>query len=322
MDDLYSVEGMIRIPEENREEFNELVLMVLQRGGIRKTKRIRLAGMEHTIVSKPKPDEEGIVSFDYSVFEMKRYGQGYFNMMTGELTVSDCGYQEFGVVMNMIRALQVHFSCEPCNMLYMGKPMGIKEYLNVVATLELSACKDRSDADRTQEGPSVERECRMLYHQCGKDFNFPLYRVFKRRNEDEFLEWWSRDSLKLSDNLEKQLIRWKEKYDEMTVPEEMDVEQELSDILWELDDDWGCRYVDEDFVNEFLECRDEVHQKLLMLLHDHMEIKFVYFPELTRSQAVEWVLNRLWLLSGENVRVSAFVSLMTNHEKRAIVMGV
>ena len=71
-DDLYRLEGTVMIPDNKKDEFNRYILQILDACGIRKTERIELDGRPITVVRRPEPDGQGIVSFDYSIFEKKK----------------------------------------------------------------------------------------------------------------------------------------------------------------------------------------------------------------------------------------------------------
>ena len=69
MDNGYWIEGKVSIPEGRRAEFNENVRKLFRLCGIRKLEEIEIAGKICTVVHEPEPDDRGILSFDYSVFE-------------------------------------------------------------------------------------------------------------------------------------------------------------------------------------------------------------------------------------------------------------
>ena len=155
-----------------------------------------------------------------------------------------------------------------------------------------------------------------------KPRSFPLYPVMRRESEDEFLEWWDGNNLKLSDQLKNHIVTWKSSWQEISLPLEMDVEEELYDILDEMNHNWSCRYADKSFVEEFLAQKEDIsHQKLLMLLRGLLSEGWEYFPELTERQAVDWIL-KYARDSYDSVLTSAYVSLMTNHGQRLSVFGV
>lgn len=68
MDSIYRIEGRVSIPEERKAEFNENVQKLFRLCGIRKLEEIEVAGRICTVVHEPEPDDQGIISFDYSIF--------------------------------------------------------------------------------------------------------------------------------------------------------------------------------------------------------------------------------------------------------------
>ena len=114
MDDQYWLEGKVSIPEEIRTEFNENVLKILRLCGIRKLKEIKVAGKAITVVREPKPDSKNIVQFDYSIFEKQKRELAFYDMNTCELNVTDRGYMEFGLAMNLVMTMLEAYSTEHC----------------------------------------------------------------------------------------------------------------------------------------------------------------------------------------------------------------
>ena len=113
-DDKYKIVGTISIPEEKREEFNRNVEKVLDVLGIRQTEKQMVGDREITVLKKPEADEDGIVRFNYSMFEKRvREGDSY-NTKTCQLICPDRGWDEFGVAMNSILIMQEAYSETPC----------------------------------------------------------------------------------------------------------------------------------------------------------------------------------------------------------------
>lgn len=97
-DDLYRLEGTVMIPDHKKAEFNRFILQILDVCGIRKTEQTELDGRMITVVRQPAPDGQGIVDFDYSIFEKKKRGTASYDTNTCELTAPDVGYEEFAEV--------------------------------------------------------------------------------------------------------------------------------------------------------------------------------------------------------------------------------
>lgn len=127
-DDVYKLAGTVSIPEDKKAEFNRYILQILEKCGIRKTERIALGGQMITVVRHPIPDEGNIVHFDYSIFEKKKRKTSFYNMNTCELMARDRGYNEFGVVMNMIMVMQESYSEERCYFMCEDKPCSVETY--------------------------------------------------------------------------------------------------------------------------------------------------------------------------------------------------
>lgn len=127
-EDVYRLEGTVRIPEDKKDEFNEYILRILDKCGIRKTEKMELGGQTVTVVRQPMPDEQGIVRFDYSIFEKSRRETAEYNLNTCELKVPDRGYKEFAIVMNMIMVMQEAYSEEQCYFMGEDGPGKIDKY--------------------------------------------------------------------------------------------------------------------------------------------------------------------------------------------------
>lgn len=134
-DNCYKIAGNVVIPQEKKEEFNRYILQILYKGGIRKTERMELGGREVTVVSRPVPDSQGIVSFDYSIFEKRQRETATYNTGTCELITPDRGYQEFGVVMNMIMVMQEAYSVGQCYLMYEDRPDKVDGYVALIREL-------------------------------------------------------------------------------------------------------------------------------------------------------------------------------------------
>lgn len=68
-ENIHRIEGKVNIPEYKREEFNRNVFKILKMCGIRKIVEMEISGQNVTVVCMPEADENGTVSFDYSIFE-------------------------------------------------------------------------------------------------------------------------------------------------------------------------------------------------------------------------------------------------------------
>lgn len=135
-DNKYWLIGKVTVPADKNEELNGYVLDLLLKCGIRKAEEIEIDGRKQTVVERPAPDENGIVSFNYSIFEKTKRETGAYDTNTCELQFADCGYHEYGDVMNMIMALQEAYSDGNCYMMYGTQPFSsISSYLEQIYSL-------------------------------------------------------------------------------------------------------------------------------------------------------------------------------------------
>lgn len=114
MDNLYHLEGQVSIPDERKAEFNKNVLDILRACGIRKLKKVEIAGKCIIVIREPEENEEGIVAFDYSIFENQRRQISFYDMNSCKLHIAEQGYNEFGMAINLIMTMQEAYSAEQC----------------------------------------------------------------------------------------------------------------------------------------------------------------------------------------------------------------
>lgn len=134
-DNRYWLAGKVNVPEDKKPEFNACVMKILNRFGMRKRKEIDLAGDKITILEKPTPDENGIVSFDYSIFEKKKRDVSTYNTNTCELNSVDRVENEYGLAMNCILLLQECYSNGSCFFMEKRKPVDVYVYMCLLSTI-------------------------------------------------------------------------------------------------------------------------------------------------------------------------------------------
>ena len=136
----YKLLGTVSIPESKKAELNKYVQELLYKGGIRKTCEVALDGKCFTVLKPAVPDEKGIIQFDYSIFERKVRQVGTYDTNTCILTVSDRGYNEYGLVMNLVMFLLEIYSEEMCLLMDedipLEYPRGYLRLLNGVLGVE------------------------------------------------------------------------------------------------------------------------------------------------------------------------------------------
>lgn len=131
-DNIFCLAGKVNVPAEKKNKMNRHVLEILDKCGIRKTVEMTVAGKKVTAVISARPDAEGIVLFDYSIFEKKKRKISKYDLNTCELYVEDQGYNEFGIVMNMIMVLQEAYTNGGCYFTKSGKLYDIEIYLFLI----------------------------------------------------------------------------------------------------------------------------------------------------------------------------------------------
>lgn len=126
------LEGKVNIPAEKRDEMNRCVLEILDKCGIRKTVKMTVAGVEVTAVSPAQPNAEGIVLFDYSIFEKRQRKISAYDLNTCELDTKEQRYGMYGGVMNMIMVLQEAYTNGGCYLVRSGKLCDAKSELRLL----------------------------------------------------------------------------------------------------------------------------------------------------------------------------------------------
>ena len=134
-DETYKMIGMVTIPEDQKAKFNDHVLQILYLCGMRKIETVEVYGKKFSVVTIPKPDNDGVVRYDYSIFEKKKRLISTYDTLRCELVSIDRGYNEFGLTMNMIMVLQEAYSVTPCYLIYKDEPCRIEGYAAVIKSL-------------------------------------------------------------------------------------------------------------------------------------------------------------------------------------------
>ena len=134
-DSSYWLAGKVDVPEAKKQEFNVYVMEILKRFGMRKRKEIDVAGGKITILGKPTPDENGIIEFDYSIFEKKNRTVSKYNMNTCELYSVDRGGNEYGLAVNCILLLQECYSNGSCFFMTKREPVDVYGYMRLLSTV-------------------------------------------------------------------------------------------------------------------------------------------------------------------------------------------
>lgn len=160
---MYHLAGNFEITDKNREKLNREVLELLYQTGIRRVCKIKAPSGEAEVkaVEIPVPDGNGIVSFNYSIFEGIEREMSTYDTNTGILTTTDRGYSEFGLPMNLLLALQESYSTGKCFL--MGeeddKVCGVDGYLALVDAI--------LGVPHTMPGRGKLWDMKLILHNCG-----------------------------------------------------------------------------------------------------------------------------------------------------------
>lgn len=469
MEDKYWLAGKASVPEDKKQEFNECVMEVLDRCGIRKRKEITLSGKSVTVLEKPQADENGMVSFDYSIFEKKNRQTSTYDTNTCELQTVDRGVGEFGLAMNLILLLQECYSDGKCVFMVNRRPVYVDVYMRMLSTILnrkiynygrekawdiLLLLRESPDADMpsirdiiilmfvygfnrwndfqmgsvlatyNSDIPKTEKDSITDRRQIPEALNMPrmeylygimseeyqkdrqgltgfleklivlslperekladednnagimaelslymapacfinilavlekkefwdvwdelggkgytgaypsdkddelseewdrheFYAQILRENEDEFLEFWNGENLKLSDEMKERIHTWRKLVDAQLEHPNIQIEQYLIAILADMEKEWACRYADEAFVQAvLLHQGDPAWRKVVFVLRQLMDKELERFPEMDREMAVDWT--KTYRTSFDTKAIAAYCSLMANDVARQRVFG-
>lgn len=189
----YKIAGKVTIPEGKKDEFNRYILQILHRGGIRKTEQIKLGRKKVTVIGRPVPNQQGIVRFDYSIFEERKREVGTYNMNTCELITPDRGYREFGLVMNLIMTMQEAYSEGQCYLMVEDKPCYVEGYAAVIRGLlgiNLDFSHRANLWDMLLFLRNTEGYQNITFSQIWDTYSFDLCRI----NIDQFMAVYEIDS--------------------------------------------------------------------------------------------------------------------------------
>lgn len=156
-----------------------------------------------------------------------------------------------------------------------------------------------------------------------EDVQLTFYRAILRENEDEFLEYAEEDGMVLSDGMKESMEEWKRLYNEADEAKAAAIQTEtyLGELLAELQDIWKIRFVDEDFVNEFLGHPDDIrYKKALFIFRQIEDGALECFTDPVARQVKEWVVRR-YSRREERDRLGAYASLLINAKRRFCLFG-
>ena len=131
----YRLIGEPKIPEDKREEVNQAVLRILHYCGIRKEKKVQAGTGEFTVVEKPVPDADGMITFDYSIYENRMYEPCTYDTKTCAINVKKCGLSEYGLVINMLYTLLESYGNGSCYFVADRHLSNVSAYMAMTSTV-------------------------------------------------------------------------------------------------------------------------------------------------------------------------------------------
>lgn len=315
----HRIEGKVTIPEEKREEFNNNVFTILKKCGIRKVVKMKIDGHEVKTVCMPEADEHGIVSFDYSIFEQRQRDVATYNIHTNELNLPYCDYSKFGFAMCLIMVMQEAYSEGHCWFMEGNELCDVQVYAKVMEYEMDIYLTFPQRKDLWNKGSIAEKKEVVKAEKRKSN----LYILLSRENADEFLEFGDEQELELSEGMRLAIMKWKNRYWEIRDEEveNLKIELELYEIIKIVDKVWNCRYVDKEFVEEFMRCKyDNRYKKAIFLYKEVVEEGVCYIAELMKIQSSAWII-RNCIIKEQRVQISAYQSLMMNCQYRKRLFG-
>lgn len=138
----YWMEGEFTLEDEKKKnEMNALIMEVLRKTGIRKLSTMNVSGKELPVAEIPTEDKDGIVRYDYSIFEQKIRERNSYNTRTCELEVSDPGGNEFALATNVIMTILESYSETPYYLMMEDELCYIQGYAMILECLTGVALK-------------------------------------------------------------------------------------------------------------------------------------------------------------------------------------
>lgn len=149
---------------------------------------------------------------------------------------------------------------------------------------------------------------------------FHFYQAIQRNDDDEALGEFGDRKLALSDEMNEEIAKWREKV-RKEFPDDLNSLDELKSIVEEIRNVWDARRMDAALFKELKGNPDsEGTQKALLLLKTMTDDCVEIFPELTKSQAKKWVLKRC-RSEFDKQKLNALLGLLANKEKRMELLG-
>ena len=238
-DNKYWLEGTFTLTDSGKmQEMNELILDILKKTGIGRLTTKKVNGKKIPVFKQAAPDKNGIVKFDFSMFEKIKRKGNYYNTNTGELVTPDRGNDHFGLMMNMIMTVLEAYSETPCYYMFNDclanvKPMAtiIEEITGKVLNLSRRARAFDTTVYFKQKGfkdfmyefwmfplKYYDGNClQLLYMLC--DITMPIANYKENQGQDRKLAFQCFKLLKTKEDLKDEALEYIIKLMDMTLEE-------------------------------------------------------------------------------------------------------
>ena len=150
-----------------------------------------------------------------------------------------------------------------------------------------------------------------------------FYRALGKQNEDELMRYKGDKELKLSDNMQNAIVRWKRAYGQVTEKEikKLEMEKALKKLLEDFFYVWNYRVLDTAFVREFLKHKnDDRYKRAMIVLIELIDKETKYYPELTKREANIWLIREI-RDADEMIEINAYLGMLRNHLRRKEILG-
>lgn len=151
-----------------------------------------------------------------------------------------------------------------------------------------------------------------------------LYRVYKMKNEDDFIGLWEGDEIILSNITQENIEDYKQRYCEIddNSLSDYDTIAGLIRCIDDLQSFWNIdKYVEYDLLEEFMMKKDDIrYKKAVMVLRMLIDDEIALFSEFTELQVRKWILKKFNRKKLAN-KYWHYAAILSNKERRNGLLG-
>ena len=132
-DYIYTMQGSFSLTNlDKKNEMNELILDILRKTGVGRLTTRNVNGKDISVFRQAAPDDNGIIEFDFSIFEKFHRKGNYYNTNTCELVTPDIGYRHFKIVMILIMTVLEAYSETPYYLMFNNYLSNVKHHARMI----------------------------------------------------------------------------------------------------------------------------------------------------------------------------------------------